>query len=94
MGFLRRLFGAGEGERPSVDVASGGGDAPGDGDDTDERARELELARGFDVGLTDLQRDQLRYERFAWQPPDQHRGDPADREAADRDSAEGGEPEH
>jgi hypothetical protein len=84
MGFLRRLLGGGDDSPPPDETSVSGADL-----ETDERARDLDLARAFDAGLTDLQRDQLRYAGYAWQPPDQHRGDPADRETPDPEGDEG-----
>jgi hypothetical protein len=82
MSFLRRLLGSNEGEPPDADVPSG------DWDEMDERARDLELSRDFQAGLTALQSDQLRYARYAWHPPDQHRGDPSEGESVDPETVD------
>ena len=66
MGFLRRLFG---GEAHSDAPAA----APPVGADLDaeERAYELELLRSEQERLDDLAQRQLRYAKYAWQPPAQ-----------------------
>ncbi len=91
MGFLRRLLGGGD-EAPRDDEPARDGDAEArDGGAVDpmaagptppdEAARDVELARDFHAGLTDVQERQLRYQQYAWQPPDEHQGDP-DEDAA------------
>jgi hypothetical protein len=78
MGFLRRLLGA----DPRPDTGSAADPDPADpGDDADERAYELELLKGEQARLDDLAQRQLRYARYAWQPPAQG----GDRRADDRD---------
>jgi len=86
MGFLRRLLGG---------SGSGADDSGAEGDDTagteaaaaadaDERAHELELARAEQDRLDELQQRQLRYAKYAWQPPAQggeRRADDEDRSA-------------
>jgi hypothetical protein len=70
MGFLKRLL--------------GGNDKPDDGDvgqksaaiapadlDAAERERELELMRGEQARLDELTQRQLRYAKYAWEPPAQ-----------------------
>ena len=84
MGFLKRLFGGG-GSEP---------DGPTDTDpadpvdiDADERARDLELARGEQDRLDELRQRQLRYADYAWQPPRQggeRRADDDDEKSPDR----------
>jgi hypothetical protein len=76
MNLLRRLLGGGK---------------PGDGesqpdapDDLDalEREHELDVLRGEQERLDELQRRQLRYEKYAWEPPAQG----GERRAEDNDS--------
>jgi hypothetical protein len=92
MGFLRRLFGAGETSVPDedaeVDGAETDADAPGPDVDMDasERAHELDLMRGEQERLDELTQRQLRYADYAWQPPAQG----GERRADDEDSASGG----
>ena len=79
MGFLRRLFG-GEASR---DIPTAPGDEPSNANDgdADERAYELELLKGEQARLDDLAQRQLRYAKYAWQPPAQG----GERRADDRD---------
>ena len=79
MGFLRRLLG---GNTPA-DPATAPADEPTDQVDVDaeERAYELELLRGEQARLDDLAQRQLRYAKYAWQPPAQG----GDRRADDHD---------
>jgi len=94
MGFLRRLFGGGESSVPDgdieVDEAGAEDDAPEgapEGDiDASERAHELDLLRGEQERLDELTQRQLRYARYAWQPPAQG----GERRADDEDSISGG----
>jgi hypothetical protein len=96
MSFLRRLFGGGETSGPdgdpAVDEAGTEDDAPEDapeptGDiDASERAHELDLLRGEQERLDELTQRQLRYARYAWQPPAQG----GERRADDEDSTSGG----
>jgi hypothetical protein len=73
MGFLRRLLG--------TPVASDAvPDDPG-AVDAEERQHELEVLRGEQERLDDLAQRQLRYARYAWQPPAQG----GERRADDRD---------
>jgi hypothetical protein len=83
MGFLRRLFGGG----------SSDSDGPTKTDpvdpvdiDADERARDLELARGEQDRLDELRQRQLRYADYSWQPPRQggERRADDDEKSADR----------
>lgn len=74
MGFLRRLLGdkATDPETEAVDPAEL---------EESERQREMDVLRGEQERLDDLQQRQLRYERYAWQPPaqgDERRADDAD----------------
>jgi hypothetical protein len=84
MGFLRRLL--------------GGNDKPDDGDvaperapidpadlDAAERERELELMRGEQARLDELTQRQLRYAKYAWEPPAQG----GERRADDEDATAG-----
>ena len=66
MGFLRRLFGSGPpAKAPLADpVDKTAGDA-------DERQHELDMLRNEQERLDDLAQRQLRYARYAWQPPRQ-----------------------
>jgi hypothetical protein len=85
MGFLKRFFGGG-GSEPDGPTDTDRAD-PGD-IDADERARDLELARGEQDRLDELRQRQLRYADYAWQPPRQggeRRADDEDDErSADR----------
>jgi hypothetical protein len=60
---LRRLFG---GTRPDADEAV---DADPAEVEAAERQYELDLLRGEQQRLDELQQRQLRYERHAWEPP-------------------------
>jgi hypothetical protein len=84
MGFLKRLL--------------GGNDKPDDGDvarerpaiapadlDAAERERELELMRGEQARLDELTQRQLRYAKYAWEPPAQG----GERRADDEDATAG-----
>ena len=94
MGFLRRLFG---GDEPTAGGGSDASaepdvDADADADETDapplatssepdEAHRDVELARSFHAGLSEVQERQLRYQQYVWEPPDEHQGDPPDEDA-------------
>ena len=67
MEFLRRILGGGD--RPADAVPA----EPVDPAELDafERQHELDIARGEQDRLDELQQRQLRYERYAWQPPAQ-----------------------
>jgi hypothetical protein len=68
MGIFRRLLG---GDRQDAsDVPEPAGSDPTAVDD-DERAYERELLEAEDARLDDLAKRQLRYARYAWQPPAQ-----------------------
>jgi hypothetical protein len=78
MGFLRRVLG--RGARPDAAGTSDAATDPVDADDpddadadvdADERAYELELLRGEQERLDELAQRQLRYAKYAWQPPAQ-----------------------
>jgi hypothetical protein len=73
MGFLRRLFGGSGAD--GADGPDGGADGelestPADLD-SEERARELELARFDQDRVDDLIRRQQRYANRSWTPPAQ-----------------------
>lgn len=75
MGFLKRLIGG-----TSPDPVAAAPVDPAEAD-ADERARELEMLREDQDRLDDLAQRQLRYARYAWQPPAQggeRRADDAD----------------
>jgi hypothetical protein len=81
MGFLKRLF---SGESGSSSEPAGTPATPAEVE-ADERAHELELARGEQDRLSDLQQRQLKYADYAWQPPAQG----GTRRADDEDAAKG-----
>ena len=90
MGFLRRLFG-GSGA-PDPDVAPKDDAEPETAEpdiepdlDASERQHELDLMRGEQDRLDELTQRQLRYARYAWQPPAQG----GERRADDEDSTAG-----
>jgi hypothetical protein len=87
MGFLRRLLGGGE--APS-DASSAAEAAPSPASpaelDAAERAHELEMLRAEQERLDELTQRQLRYEKYAWQPPAQG----GERRAEDNDPGSGG----
>jgi hypothetical protein len=66
MGFLRRLLGGGR--EPDAPEA-----LPADPTEVEasEREHELDLLRGEQERLDELTQRQLRYEKYAWQPPAQ-----------------------
>jgi hypothetical protein len=78
VGFLKRLLGSeppadapmDAPDRLDVEVRP---DIPGDSTSTDaeERAYELELLRGEQARLSELAQRQLRYAKYAWEPPPQ-----------------------
>lgn len=75
MGFLRRLLG---GEPTEPEPAAPVSDAEAD---AAEEAYQRDLLRGEHERMSELQRRQLRYSEYAWQPPDQggeRRSDDAD----------------
>ena len=82
MGFLRRLFGGDERsdarDAEPLDPAER---------DASEREHELDVIREEQERLDELTQRQLRYERYAWQPPAQG----GERRADDKeDSSSGG----
>jgi hypothetical protein len=83
MGFLKRLLGgrseAGPDDAPATPATPAQLEA-------DERAHELELARGEQDRLNDLQQRQLKYADYAWEPPPQGGTRRADDEDAAKDS--------
>jgi hypothetical protein len=80
MGFLKRLFGGSSETSPDEPPAA----PPTPAEiDAEERAHELELARGEQDRLSDLQQRQLKYEEYAWEPPPQG----GTRRADDEDAA-------
>ncbi|MGZ8436934.1 MAG: hypothetical protein ACXWXA_07575 [Candidatus Limnocylindrales bacterium] len=83
MGFLRRLLGGGG--HPDATNAPDAAIDPADAEadvDADEQAYELELLRGEQARLDELAQRQLRYAKYAWQPPAQG----GERRADDRDA--------
>lgn len=80
MGFLRRLLGGGQaGAEARRDEEPGPADTATS--DELERDHELEVLREEQGRLDELQERQLRYARYAWQPPSQggeRRADDAD----------------
>jgi hypothetical protein len=93
MGFLRRLIGGGRrDDEPAsgqaADDRTGSDSEPADVSALDdlERAHELEVLREEQGRLGDLQERQLRYARYAWQPPSQG----GERRADDADGPSGG----
>ena len=82
MGILKRLFGggseAGQDEPPAAPAT------PALIED-EERAHELDLARGEQDRLSDLQQRQLKYADYAWEPPAQGGTRRADDEDAAKD---------
>lgn len=80
MGFLRRLLGGkepGATEAPPPDPAEL---------EAAEREHELEVLRAEQERLDELTQRQLRYEKYAWQPPAQG----GERRAEDNDAGTGG----
>jgi hypothetical protein len=82
MGFLRRLLGGGEtpgdeGEAASIDPAEL---------DAAEREHELEMLRADQERLDELTQRQLRYAKYAWEPPAQG----GEKRAEDNDSTGSG----
>ncbi len=82
MGFLKRLFGGGSEAGPDEPPAPPATPAEVE---AEERAHELELARGEQDRLSDLQQRQLRYADYAWEPPAQGGARRADDEDAAKD---------
>ena len=82
MGFLRRLLGGNE-TRTDASEAT-----PADPAELEaaEREHELEVLRAEQERLDELTQRQLRYEKYAWQPPAQG----GERRAEDNDAGTGG----
>ena len=88
MGFLRRLLGGGDGrsdESAAADAAPSAPASPAELE-AEERAHELEMLRAEQERLDELTQRQLRYEKYAWQPPAQG----GERRAEDNDPGSGG----
>lgn len=89
MGFLRRLLGGGERadapETPSPDSAESAEPGPAELDAA-EREHELEMLRADQERLDELTQRQLRYAKYAWEPPAQG----GDKRAEDNDSSGNG----
>jgi hypothetical protein len=93
MGFIRRLLGGGRSSDIASNPTSDAIDAadpvaPADRTspvdlDAAERAYELEVLREEQARLDDLAQRQLKYARYAWQPPSQG----GERRADDSDDA-------
>ena len=82
MGFLRRLLGGPTAANAPASADPAPEDPAGVAVDADEAAYERALLEGEQARLDDLAQRQLRYARFAWQPPAQG----GDRRADDRDT--------
>jgi hypothetical protein len=82
MGFLRRLLGGGETHPAEPEAASMD---PAELDAA-EREHELEMLRADQERLDELTQRQLRYAKYAWEPPPQG----GDKRAEDNDSAGSG----
>jgi hypothetical protein len=78
MGFLRRLLGGGEAPRDEHEAAS---IDPAELDAA-EREHELEMLRADQERLDELTQRQLRYAKYAWEPPAQG----GEKRAEDNDS--------
>jgi hypothetical protein len=87
MGFLKRLFGASSDTGPDDPPAAPATPATPADLEAEERAHELELARGEQDRLSDLQQRQLRYAEYAWEPPAQGGTRRADDEDAAKDES-------
>jgi hypothetical protein len=88
VGFLRRLLGGGDRDaaeaRDGLDEPGNAGVTPSrdtQSPEDEERTHELDLLRGEQERLDELAQRQLRYARYAWQPPSQG----GDRRADDAD---------
>ena len=82
MEFLRRLRGRAAVSDIDVDTSEG---IPPAELEAEERAHELEVLKGEQARLDDLQQRQLRYAQYAWQPPAQG----GERRAEDGDQTAG-----
>ncbi len=84
MGFLKRLFGGSSEAGPDEPRRAPRRQRPAELE-AEERAHELELARGEQDRLSDLQQRQLKYAEYAWEPPAQGGTRRADDEDAAKD---------
>lgn len=82
MGFLRRLLG---GNEPATKEPGSASAKPAELEAA-ERERELEVLRAEQERFDELTQRQLRYEKYAWQPPAQG----GERRAEDNDPGSGG----
>jgi len=82
MGFLRRLLGGSEAQ---ADAPAAARPDPAELEAA-EREHELEVLRAEQERLDELTQRQLRYEKYAWQPPAQG----GERRAEDNDAGTGG----
>ena len=82
MGFLRRLLGGGEAPTNESEAAS---TDPAELDAA-EREHELEMLRADQERLDELTQRQLRYAKYAWEPPAQG----GEKRAEDNDSTGNG----
>jgi hypothetical protein len=82
MGFLRRLLGGNEPATKAPTIAPAN---PAELEAA-EREHELEVLRAEQERLDELTQRQLRYEKYAWQPPAQG----GERRAEDNDPGSGG----
>jgi hypothetical protein len=81
MAFLRRLLGGGTTDEPDAEPPASPAEI-----EAAERAHELEVLQAEQERLDELSQRQLRYARFAWQPPAQG----GDRRADDPDASDSG----
>ena len=88
MGFLKRLLGGGDRQSDASAAAEAAPSAPTSPAEleAEERAHELEMLRAEQERLDELTQRQLRYEKYAWQPPAQG----GERRAEDNDPGSGG----
>jgi hypothetical protein len=88
VGFLKRLLGGGEAPSDASAAAEAAQSAPASPAEleAEERAHELEMLRADQDRLDELTQRQLRYEKYAWQPPAQG----GERRAEDNDPGSGG----
>ncbi len=77
MGFLKRLLGGREQVEPVPDIDPAAVEEA-------ERAHELDVLRAEQARFDELTERQLRYAKYAWQPPAQG----GDRRAEDRDASD------
>lgn len=83
MAFLRRLLGGGTSGGPDAEPPPDPGEV-----EAAEKAHELEVLQAEQERLDELSQRQLRYARYAWQPPPQGGDRRADDPEAD-DAREG-----